>query len=165
MIRKAQADADFHAAHVLIAAMGDWDATECDRRGIPGSAAIRAYYTDTAEELARTFRCPRAALFIARDRDRAVGCAAYVCDGPTATLHKLYVDPPARGGGWGHRLLAAALDAARGDGAETARLVTAQFMTDAIRLYEGLGFTREAPFDHGDPPELRAVNVYFGRRL
>jgi GNAT superfamily N-acetyltransferase len=59
--------------------------------------------------------------------------------GPDAYLEELYVAPPRRGHGSGRALLEAAIELARGEGANHFDVVTAEQDTAAIGLYESVG--------------------------
>ncbi|BBY66595.1 GNAT family N-acetyltransferase [Mycolicibacterium helvum] len=73
---------------------------------------------------------------------RPVGMvAAYQESTETAYVYSLWVDPVARGRGFGRRLVVAALDWARRRGVRTATLRMAPDNTAARTVYEGLGFT------------------------
>jgi ribosomal protein S18 acetylase RimI-like enzyme len=56
-------------------------------------------------------------------------------------LEELYVVPEQRGNGLGRALLEAAMEAARGEGADQMELGTAESDTAARALYESAGFT------------------------
>ena len=56
-------------------------------------------------------------------------------------LAELYVAPPRRGRGLGRALMLAAIDAARGRGADRMDLGTGETDLAARALYESLGFT------------------------
>ncbi len=58
-----------------------------------------------------------------------------------AYLEELYVVPSLRGQGLGRKLLEAAMEAARGEGATHIELGTSETDTAARALYESLGFT------------------------
>ncbi len=58
-----------------------------------------------------------------------------------AYLEELYVVPPLRGQGLGRKLLEAAIETARGEGATHIELGTSETDTAARALYESLGFT------------------------
>ncbi len=58
-----------------------------------------------------------------------------------AYLEELYVVPSLRGQGLGRKLLEAAMEAARGEGATHLELGTSETDTAARALYESLGFT------------------------
>jgi ribosomal protein S18 acetylase RimI-like enzyme len=65
-------------------------------------------------------------------------------DGLECYLAELYVVPSRRGRGLGRALLEAALDEARGRGADTMDLGTDETDTTARHLYERLGFTNRS---------------------
>ncbi len=61
-------------------------------------------------------------------------------------MKRLYVRPACRGTGLGLRLARTLIDEARGVGYRAMRLDTVPQMTDAIRLYLGLGFRDVPPY-------------------
>ena len=61
--------------------------------------------------------------------------------GPHAYLEELYVVPGMRGNGFGRALLEAAMETARGEGAEQMELGTSETDLAARALYESAGFT------------------------
>jgi ribosomal protein S18 acetylase RimI-like enzyme len=64
----------------------------------------------------------------------------------TYVLYDLFVDPAARRGGVGRRLMQAAADEARSRGAMSLVLSTAKTNLGAQRLYESLGWVRDEDF-------------------
>lgn len=65
---------------------------------------------------------------------------------PIFVLHDLFVLPQARGQGVGRQLLLAAEERASADGMARMDLTTARTNTSAQRLYESLGWIRDAVF-------------------
>ena len=115
-----------------------------------------------AEELATLpgkYAPPRGRLLLAGTPGDAFGCVALrpLDDGPhgpVGEVKRLYVQPRARGRGWGARLARAVIAEARAAGYVELKLDTLERMTDARRLYETLGFVRCAPYYHnplGEP--------------
>lgn len=97
-------------------------------------------------------------VFFALDGDLAVGtCAAIRISESTFELAKLSVDPAAQGRGLGRLLCRKVIDFARDAGASDMFLTSHTALTQAIRLYELLGF-RHAPV----PADVRyaSANVY-----
>jgi len=82
--------------------------------------------------------------WVAERREKVVGCIGWnpVEDG-TVELLKLYVDPEARGGGLGRRLVGIVCAEARKGGAARVELWTDTRFQSAHRLYELLGFQRD----------------------
>ena len=85
-------------------------------------------------------------ILIAESGGRRVGCVALVPDGTGAyELSKMAVAPDQQGRGTGRRLLAAAIDYARGAGATSIFLGSSTKLENAVHLYESLGFRHVEP--------------------
>ena len=79
-------------------------------------------------------------------------------------IQRVYVKLLARGHGLGRRLTLALIDKARADGQHTVRLDTGSEFTEAIALYEGMGFQRRDAY-RGNTAELEDILIYFERKL
>lgn len=90
---------------------------------------------------------PGGALLIAIDKDRMVGCVGLreLADG-VCELKRLFVRSEARGLGVGRKLATQIIAVARSLGYTLMRIDTLERLTEAMRLYETLGFRRTAPF-------------------
>lgn len=107
-------------------------------------------YRETLRDVAG--RAARAEVLVAiTDDDRVVGTVTYAEHGAPdahvagpgeAEIRMLAVAPAARRRGAGTALVDACVGLARAAGARRIRLSTEPEMTDAHRLYEGLGFVR-----------------------
>jgi GNAT superfamily N-acetyltransferase len=95
-------------------------------------------------------------ILVARFGRQVVGTATFFADAADeglgwpagwAGVRAVGVDLGFRGLGIARRLMEACLRLADDAGADTMCLHTAAFMTAAVRLYEGLGFTRAPQFD------------------
>jgi putative acetyltransferase len=100
------------------------------------------------DELPGCYAPPSGRLWLAvTDREEAAGCIALRELGPgIGEMKRLYVCPEYRGTGLGKRLARTVLEEAASVGYHRLRLDTTPTMTEAIRLYESLGFTRIAPY-------------------
>ncbi|MPR12455.1 GNAT family N-acetyltransferase [Microvirga tunisiensis] len=164
-IRAISSRPDFEEAHALINAMGEWDAEQSRRFGVPDAELMEFNYGHTVETLMEKFSQRGAAFFLARvDKDIA-GCAGYSkSDDGIAELQKMYVRAEARGKGVAKGLMTACLDRMRADGYASVRLETVTFMIDAIALYEAFGFTRSGPF-RAVPLSLQPITIFMERKL
>ena len=105
-----------------------------------------AYYDAATDHLPELFATtPRSAYFVAERGGEVLGGGGIF---PTANLPadtvelvKLYLLPAARGLGVGKALIQQCLDAARAAGYARVYLETTEELTQAIPLYERLGFT------------------------
>ncbi len=125
-----------------------------------------------AEELATLpgkYAPPRGRLLLAGVPDDAFGCIALrpLGDGPhgpVGEVKRLFVQPRARGQGWGGRLARAVIGEARRAGYAELKLDTLERMTDAQRLYASLGFVRCEPYYHNPlgAPVFMALDLRTG---
>ena len=74
-------------------------------------------------------------------------------------MKRMFVRPGHRGIGLGKRLAAAVLSEAAKIGYERIRLDTAPTMTEAIGLYEALGFRRIEPYRHYPVDEIMFMEI------
>ena len=156
---------DFEEAHALINAMGQWDAEQSRKFGVPDVELMEYIYGHTVETLMEKFTQRGAAFFLARVDKHIAGCAGYSkSDDGIAELQKMYVRAEARGKGVAKGLMTACLDRMRDDGYASVRLETVTFMTDAIALYESFGFTRSGPF-WAVPLSLQPITIFMERKL
>jgi predicted N-acetyltransferase YhbS len=117
----------------------------------PGAFGIYLEDLLDLDDRARTGR-----LLVAERDGRIVGAVTFYEDAADegfgwphgwAGLRALGVHPAARGRGVGHQLMDACLQGARRIGAEVLCLHSAGFMTDAVAIYEAMGFRRAPEFD------------------
>ena len=82
-------------------------------------------------------------VLIAYDGDDAVGCAGLKrYSGSDSEVKRVWVDPPFRGNGIAHEMMALLEEKAQGNGFSRLILQTRESMTEAVRLYEKLGYRR-----------------------
>jgi GNAT superfamily N-acetyltransferase len=93
---------------------------------------------------------PGGRLLLVGATGQAFGCVALraLGGGPmrTGEVKRLFVQPAARRGGWGRRLVDALIAEARAIGYGELKLDTLDWMTDARRLYAQVGFRACAPY-------------------
>jgi len=118
---------------------------------------LEQYFPADAHELVP----PAGAFFIARLRERPVGCGALKLhrDAP-AELKRMWIAPAARGLGVGRRLLQELERHAREAGAAVLRLETNHALTEAIALYRRSGYLEVDAFN--DEPY---AHHWFEKRL
>ena len=88
------------------------------------------------------FNPPHGEFVLAFRNGEPVGCGALqFFDGNTAEIKRMWVSPDARGLGLGKRLLAHLEGRAREAGRRRVTLDTHQVLTEAVSLYQGLGYT------------------------
>lgn len=97
------------------------------------------------------YALPSGRLLLAMVDSEPVGCVALrQLDVGVCEMKRLYVRPGCRGRGIGRQLAEAVISAAHGSGYKSMRLDTVPWMTEAIRLYESLGF-RDIPAYRPNP--------------
>ncbi len=101
-------------------------------------------FQDFAEELAtlpRAYAPPRGRLLLAGPPGDAFGCIALrPLEGSVGEVKRMFVQPRARGAGWGRKLADQVVAQARLIGYRELKLDTLGWMSEARALYASLGF-------------------------
>ena len=104
------------------------------------------YHDPTTDHLFELFQKPQSVYFVALAADDSLlgGAGIYPTDGlgeDVCELVKVYLRPQVRGTGLGRRLIEQCLDWARDAGFRQVYLETLPELTQAVPLYERMGFT------------------------
>jgi putative acetyltransferase len=158
-IRDAATGADVALARALFLEYAQWLAVDLCFQGFEHELAT----------LPGAYTPPHGRLLLAGDPGQAFGCIALrpleVADTKSTTaigeVKRLYVQPAARSGGWGRRLVVALIAEARGIGYRELKLDTLEWMKEARTLYAREGF-RECAAYYDNP---LAGAVYMTRTL
>ena len=106
---------------------------------------------------------PNVLFAVARDTaGTALGCAGIVLGPDYGEVKRMYVRPVARGQGVGRRLLSALETSAQANGCTALMLETGPTLTEALALYECLGYRHRGPF--GDYP-ADPLSVFMAKAL
>ncbi|MGN6609565.1 MAG: GNAT family N-acetyltransferase [Jatrophihabitans sp.] len=121
----------------------------------PLIAAVQRYYVETygGEDDDPTppeaFAPPHGVFLLGREQGRAVAMGGFRrVDDRTVEIKRMYVDPSARGRGWGRRMVRALEREARAAGATRVVLNTGFRQQAAIALYEAEGYVPGGRFGH-----------------
>ena len=97
---------------------------------------------------------------------RGMGALKHVSNA-VCELKRLYIKPMYRCNGFGKMLICRLINDARSLGYSMIRLETADFMTEAIRIYESLGFERVDQFDgaEGGSYGIQSCELFFRLNL
>ena len=123
-------------------------------------------FQDFEQELASLpgdYAPPTGRLLLAVEDSKPVGCVALrALDVGVCEMKRLYVRPRQRGRGIGRKLAETAISAAHESGYRLMRLDTVPWMTEAIRLYESLGFHDIPAYRPNPIPGARYLELKLG---
>ena len=165
-IRAAADDGDYRAFGELGSEYVAWCRERCNSLPWLVDEVFAAQsLEDELKVLPTRYGPPGGKTLLAIRDSEIVGGGAYRRISPEACeMKRLYVSGKAKGEGLGRRLCEALLASAKEEGAQVMRLDTVNFMTEAIAMYERLGFVSCAPF-HTYPERMMPYMVFLEKRL
>jgi GNAT superfamily N-acetyltransferase len=160
-IHLASSETDYAAFGALVREYADW----CRARFAHEAWMIELAFSHQSldrelEDLPARYGPPGGKTFLARRDGTVVGCGAYrrrsdeCCE-----MKRLFVPDRYRGLGIGRKLCDALIASARAEGFKLMRLDTAAQMSEAVALYEAIGFKRCAPYN--EYPERLMPHMVF----
>ena len=121
--------------------------------------------SDELDHLSTVYGPPRGKVFLALRDGQVVGGIAYRDLGDGACeMKRLFVPVRFQGHGTGRRLCETLIEAATADGYDVMRLDTGEKNSEALVMYESLGF-QPCPAYHEYPPQLMAHLLFLEKRL
>jgi GNAT superfamily N-acetyltransferase len=166
LIRDAMSRTELDDVRSLMRAFVAWHR----ERHVEDIALIERYFDQRAFDaelagLPGEYARPRGRLLIAYEDACPAGCAALrdLGDG-VCEMKRMFVPAVFRGLGIGRALASRLISDAREVGYRRMRLDTSKRQSEAIGLYEGLGFTPIAPY-YEVPANLKGWLVFFGLNL
>jgi len=165
-IEVATLEADYDAFASLVREYWGWlEDRYADLPGFIDSIGDHQALDAELDSLRTMYGPPEGRVLLAYRGDVVTGGVAMkdLHDG-TCEMKRLYVPERFHGQGTGRRLVSELIDRATADGFELMRLDTGQQNTEAIAMYESLGF-RHCPPHHEYPAELVAFLRFMERPL
>jgi putative acetyltransferase len=149
----------------LVKELSAWDSQETAALGFAANDVLSFYYQDVDSNVIEVLSPPGGQLLLAYSDTQLAGCVGYrqmtaeICE-----MKYLYVRPTHRGHKLGRRLVEQLLRQASASGYALMRLETVQFMQNAVRMYESLGFTRCEPY-YQIPQVFLPVTIFMQKDL
>ncbi|MDR7273634.1 GNAT family N-acetyltransferase [Catenuloplanes atrovinosus] len=153
---------------VLVSLMGDYLTWAVGRLREEYGVADSPTDLGAIRESLPHFVPPEGLLLLADHDGDPVGVAALRTIAPRVVeVKRMYVDPRGRGLGVGSALIDRLLTEARDTfEADTVRLDSCRFMTDAQRLYQSRGFVEREPYEETEiPAHMRQYWRFFEMKL
>ena len=166
VISPATTDADYDAFGTLIREYWEWlHERYADDPGLIQAVGSHQGLADELTALSTTYGPPAGWTLLARRGGEVTGAVAYrdMGDGG-CEMKRLFVPDRHQGAGLGRRLCEALLSLATADGYRVMRLDTGKRNTEAIAMYESIGFRTVPPF-HDYPADLMAYLIFMERPL
>lgn len=166
IIREASSEPHFHAFSQLIREYLVWLRGRYEQdAGFISEVLDTQSLASELTDLPAIYGRPNGRAFVALHGQEVRGCGAYrrLEDG-TCEMKRVFVPARFQGAGLGRKLCSALIASAREDGYQTMKLDTGRRMTEAIRLYQSLGF-QECPAYVAYPPKLMPHFVFMALPL
>lgn len=140
-IAAAASREDFAVVAALCRSLGEWDAAQAPKYGVPAEVVMALYHSHDEAEIVLRYSSGQARIYLARWGGQPAGCVAVApFDTDTLEVEKFYVDPAFRGKGMGRALMGALLDDAERSGCGRIVIHTTIYMNSAVAIYRSLGF-------------------------
>jgi len=118
-------------------------------------------YAALIEQLPDIHARPKGDILVADLDGTPVGCAMYYLHGTgSCEIKRIFVDQSARGYGAGEKLVRTAMTRAKSDGHDHMVLDTVHTLTEAIALYQRVGFVPAKPFYEPDPAYIDTLRFF-----
>ncbi|MEO0917712.1 MAG: GNAT family N-acetyltransferase [Pseudomonadota bacterium] len=165
-VRHARGTNDLDAVRQLCWAYRDiLVARTTDLPGLVDHYYATPIYQEMMDELPGKHVPPDGEVFVALKHDQIIACGmTHRIDAATCEIKRVYVTPEGRGKGVARQLCSTAMDWAKAAGYTRFVLDTMRRLPEAMALYEGMGFTRAAPY-HELPPDLAQHIVFYEHPL
>ena len=162
----AASESDYAAFAQLVRQYADWcRARYREDSWFVDQALGHQSFDHELEALPTAYGAPKGKAFLARRGEEIIGCCAYrslsdkICE-----MKRLFVPDRSRGHGIGRKLCETVIADAHLAGFELMRLDTGNRLTEAISLYESIGFRRCVPYSQY-PERLMQYLVFMERPL
>jgi len=122
---------------------------------------IREYVEVSLEDLT-TVRPPKGIIYVLEDEGKMVGMGALKeLEVGIGEIKRMYICPRYRGKGLGKEMFEKLIERGKEFGFSTLRLETADFMTQAHKVYRSAGFKEIGGYSGGEMPEWYRPNCIF----
>lgn len=166
VVREVQSAQDYAAIAELIAEYVLWLRTRYQEDSWFITEVLdKQSLSSELESLPKMYGPPNGRAFVATEGNEIIGCGAYRrFDETSCEMKRVFVASKFQGAGLGRNICNELLSAAEKDGYESMKLDTGKIMTEAIGMYQSLGFEPCPPY-YDYPERLMPYFVFLQRPL